>query len=73
MLCMTFTGHGPPANCACERDAQVVVGSCGELWGAVAQWSEHKQLKQQALGSIPGSCPGFFFFFFFFSLSAGLY
>ena len=23
------------------------------LWGAVAQWSEHLQLKQEALGSIP--------------------
>ena len=30
------------------------------LWGAVAQWSEHLQLKQQALGSIPGSYPAFF-------------
>ena len=30
------------------------------LWGAVAQWSERLQLKQEALGSIPGSCPGFF-------------
>ena len=29
-------------------------------WGAVAQWLEHLQLKQEALGSI-------------FSLSAGLY
>ena len=37
------------------------------LWGAVAQWSEHLQLKQEALGSIPSGCPGFFF------LSAGLY
>ncbi len=36
------------------------------LWGAVAQWSEHLQLKQEALGSIPGGYPGFF------SLSAGL-
>ena len=32
-----------------------------ELWGAVARWSEHLQLKQEALDSIPGSCPGFFF------------
>ena len=32
--------------------AWVVVGS---------QWSEHQQLKQEALGSIPGGCPGFFF------------
>ena len=31
------------------------------LWGAVAQWSEHLQLKQEALGSIPGGYPGFFF------------
>ena len=37
------------------------------LWAAVAQWSEHLQLKQEALGSIPSGCPGFF------SLSAGLY
>ena len=29
------------------------------LWGTVAQWSEHLQLKQEALGSIPSSCPGF--------------
>ena len=28
------------------------------LWGAVAQWSEHLQLKQEALGSIPGGYPG---------------
>ena len=32
------------------------------LWGAVAQWSEHIQLKQEALGSIPGGYPGFFLF-----------
>ena len=32
------------------------------LWGAVAQWSEHLQLKQEALGSIPSGCPGFFLF-----------
>ena len=31
------------------------------LWGAVAQWSEHLQLKQEALSSIPSSYPGFFF------------
>ena len=36
------------------------------LWGAVAQWSEHLQLKQGALGLIPGGYPGFF------SLPAGL-
>ena len=38
------------------------------LWGAihVAQWSEHLQLKQEALGLIPGGYPGFF------SLPAGL-
>ena len=36
------------------------------LWGAVAQWSEHLQLKQEALGSIPGGYPGFL------SLPAGL-
>ena len=32
------------------------------LWGAVAQWSEHLQLKQEVLGSIPSGCPGFFLF-----------
>ena len=32
------------------------------LWGAVAQWSEHLQLKQEALGLIPSGCPGFFLF-----------
>ena len=32
------------------------------LWGAVAQWSEYLQLKQEALGSIPSGCPGFFLF-----------
>ena len=26
----------------------------GWLWEAVAQWSEHLQLKQEALGLIPG-------------------
>ena len=41
-------------------------GMPGWLWGAVAQWSEHLQLKQEALGWIPGGCPGFFF------LSAGI-
>ena len=39
----------------------------GGLWGAVAQWSEHLQLKQEALGSIPGGYP-----WFIFSLPAGL-
>ena len=34
--------------------------------GAVAQWSEHLKLKQEAMGSIPSGCPGFF------SLPAGL-
>ena len=29
-------------------------------WGAITQWSEHLELKQEALGSIPGGCPGFF-------------
>ena len=38
----------------------------GWLWGAVAQWSEHLQLKQEALSSISGGCPGLF------SLPAGL-
>ena len=33
------------------------------LWGAVVQWSEHLQLKQEAVGLIPGGCPGFFFHF----------
>ena len=32
------------------------------LWGAMAQWSEHLQLKLEALGLIPGGYPGFFFF-----------
>ena len=27
---------------------------------AVAQLSEHLQIKQEAPGSIPGGCPGFF-------------
>ena len=33
----------------------------GWLWGqgAVAQWMEHLQLKQEDLGSIPSGCPGF--------------
>ena len=34
----------------------------GWLWGAVPQWPEHLQLKQEVLGSIPGGCPGFFLF-----------
>ena len=34
----------------------------GWLWGAIAQQSEHLQLKQEALGSIPNGCLGFFFF-----------
>ena len=38
-------------------DSQVVVGG-----GAVAQWSEHLRLKQEALGSILGGYPGFFLF-----------
>ena len=38
----------------------------GWLWGAVAQWPEHLQLKREVLGSIPGGCPEFF------SLPAGL-
>ena len=31
------------------------------LWGAVAEWAEHLQLKREALDLIPGSYPGFFF------------
>ena len=38
------------------------VKSPGWLWGVVAQWPEHLQLRQEALGSIPGGCPGFFLF-----------
>ena len=34
----------------------------GWLWGAIAQWSEHLQLKQEALGSIRSGCPIFFLF-----------
>ena len=34
----------------------------GLLWGAVAQWPEHLELKREGLGSIPGGCPGFFLF-----------
>ena len=35
----------------------------GWLWGAgVAQWSEHLQLKQEALGLIPSGYSGFFLF-----------
>ena len=34
----------------------------GGRWGAIAQWSKHLQLKQEALGSIPGSYPGCFLF-----------
>ena len=30
-------------------------------WGAIAQRSEHLQLKQEALGLIPVSYPEFFF------------
>ena len=33
----------------------------GWLWGALAQWPEHLQLKQEVLGSIPGGCLGIFF------------
>ena len=32
------------------------------LWGAIAQWSEHLHLKQEALGSIPSDYPRFFLF-----------
>ena len=38
----------------------------GWLWGTIAQWSEHLQLEQEALGWIPGGCPVFI------SLVAGL-
>ena len=38
----------------------------GWLWGAIAQWPEHLQLKQEVLGSILGGLPGCF------SLPAGL-
>ena len=38
------------------------VGMLRWLWGAVAQWSEHLQLKQEALGLILGSYPGLFLF-----------
>ena len=29
------------------------------LWGAMTQWLGHLQLKQEALGSIPGAALGF--------------
>ena len=38
-------------------------GEPGDEARAVAQWLEHLQLKQEALGSITGSYPGFFFLF----------
>ena len=48
----------------------------GCLWGAVSQWPEHLQLKQEILGSIPGDCPVFLFVclfvFLFFSSSSWL-
>ena len=33
------------------------------LWGAKAQWSQHLQLKQEALGSVPGGGTRFGFSF----------
>ena len=33
----------------------------GWPWGTIDQWLEYLQLKQEALGSIPGGCPGFLF------------
>ena len=38
-------------------------GMLNWLWGAMAQWSEHLRLKQEALGSIPAAALGFFFSF----------
>ena len=32
------------------------------LWGAIAQWLEHLQLKQEALSSFPVATLGFFLF-----------
>ena len=54
-------------NSICANVCIVYHLEAGELilrwfWGAVAQWSEHLQLKQEALGSIPGGYPGFFLF-----------
>ena len=57
VLCMLFC-----INCVSKAGVELLRW----LWGAVAQWSEHLQLKQEALGSIPGGYPGFF------SLPAGL-
>ena len=34
------------------------------LWGAVVQWSEHLQLKQEALALISSGYPVLFFFLF---------
>ena len=42
-------------RCKCHSTI-IIVCTC------MAQWSEHLQLKQEALGSIPGGCPGFFLF-----------
>ena len=38
------------------------------MWGAAAQQSEHLQLKQEALGSIPSGCPTWVFCCCFFFL-----
>ena len=51
-----------------NNNASDLQNSCFMYMGGCAEWSEHLQLKQEALGSIPGGCPGFQFF----SLQAGL-
>ena len=33
---------------------------CHGIQVVVAQWSEHRQLRSEALGSIPSGCPSFF-------------
>ena len=49
-------------SCLVNCSLILAIGLVALLRGAVAQWSEHLQLKQEALGSIPSGCPGFFLF-----------
>ena len=63
MHCISYELEISQEKILADITTQYYLDVHAELWGAIAQWSEHLQLKQEALGSIPGGYTlGFFLF-----------